>query len=600
MGPAPHKRWQRCSTFSLTPPSPRADLLPEPTLEKGEYVFTLRLNGREGKACVRPSDLTVTSYLAPVPRAYPAGLIAVGQAEALAVRFARRMAPALWRHADHVIVGKASSVDQWGMYHVLLQAMWHDMWLPDTCDVWIRGYDGKVGLYTNLISEGDYKLPTVSLARAEAVHIALTSIGAKHPGAKLTLVSARLGCREGDGYKARWTVYAALGAPASEPQPGVSVRLDADTGAVLDVKEEIIYPPSWDRAKQWRQAEQTGYTIDTQANLIADEHPRWVGNDEVLFEGARSVDGLPLWAGPVTALYTANVGTGRVRCLLGGIRNDITEASRAGDLIAATYRPNFAFLLDLATGQFRFVGNEGHPAFEAAMEARGTRLCFVGPTMGGTAIHECRVGKADQRWEVGPWERVSVSRAAARYPVYSLDGNSIFFVGSTGASDAEEGTAWDLLRADRGRSGTLSASPRTIAKGIVPPATISTFPDGRRLLVAHQKGLDVVDLRANTKTRLAMPSLQDPDLPRGPALIPRQFALSPDGKRLAFCAYRGRGGAKEGAGTFLYVCNLDGKGIRRITPLVDRPVEPWVFPITGKTGIDAAQSLDAYQSNAPQ
>lgn len=60
------------------------------------------------------------------------------------------------------------------------------------------------------------------------------------------------------------------------------------------------------------------------------------------------------------------------------------------------------------------------------MEARGTRLCFVGPTMGGTAIHECRVGKADQRWEVGPWERVSVSRAAARYPVYSLDGNSIF------------------------------------------------------------------------------------------------------------------------------------------------------------------------------
>lgn len=41
----------------------------------------------------------------------------------------------------------------------------------------------------------------------------------------------------------------------------------------------------------------------------------------------------------------------------------------------------------------------------------------------------------------------------------------------------------------------------------------------------------------------------------------------------------------------MYACNLDGRGVRRVTLLEDEPVPPCVFPESGKSAFDVAKEI---------
>jgi hypothetical protein len=118
---------------------------------------------------------------------------------------------------------------------------------------------------------------------------------------------------------------------------------------------------------------------------------------------------------------------------------------------------------------------------------------------------------------------------------------------------------------------------------------LTWFPDGRRILVYHSKGVHVVKVKENQIEELLLPPLHDPDLPSGRPLLLKDVTLDATGLWLVFSGFRWSGDLKDPGGWYIYRCRLDGSEIQRLTPIEDKPVAPYVFPRTGQSALDFAK-----------
>ncbi len=118
------------------------------------------------------------------------------------------------------------------------------------------------------------------------------------------------------------------------------------------------------------------------------------------------------------------------------------------------------------------------------------------------------------------------------------------------------------------------------------PGRLSIFPDGKGLLLWAEEGMWIADLEAKTLAPFTLPELRDPDRPEAGPLRLREPAVSPDGTRLAFSGSTAPPDEKVGPEWYLYVCNLDGSGLKRVTPLEDEPVGFYTFPKSGQSAFD--------------
>lgn len=154
-------------------------------------------------------------------------------------------------------------------------------------------------------------------------------------------------------------------------------------------------------------------------------------------------------------------------------------------------------------------------------------------------------------------------------PDWSPDGNHVLFTRSTDVGTDHETRSLMTVTAD-------GSHPRYLTRGTPDHGTTVTgidsvgvySPDGSRIAYQHAQGkvtndqlqhVDIWTMDADGNNRVNLTRSKPYSGDRG------GVAWSPDGKRLAFTLFVSSTG-KPAGGTALFVMNVDGSGIHRVTP----------------------------------
>lgn len=104
-----------------------------------------------------------------------------------------------------------------------------------------------------------------------------------------------------------------------------------------------------------------------------------------------------------------------------------------------------------------------------------------------------------------------------------------------------------------------------------------TWVAAHRLLIDTGQDLELIDLPEMKRSSLAFPSIRDPDT--GDELTPVRPVWGTSEGELLFAARAATWPPERG--TRIYICGLDGPGLRRLTPLGNDPAQVYRFPDTG-------------------
>ncbi len=115
-----------------------------------------------------------------------------------------------------------------------------------------------------------------------------------------------------------------------------------------------------------------------------------------------------------------------------------------------------------------------------------------------------------------------------------------------------------------------------IAKGLRAANQLSWFPDNERVLIFYESGNadlwntsyapEVFNVSTKQRTALNFKPFVDPEMPTGRLSAPLDMSVSADGKQIIFRAFSWSGKTKDQAICHIYVCDLDGGQLKRITP----------------------------------
>jgi len=556
-----------------------------PSLNGGEYVF--RVHGEaqdhecranlEGHVNVRVSDGAVVALSIQIHRAwYPERVLTERAARSRAERFLGSQYPSI--STGDALEGRLlGPIDpQTGVYRFYFVKREGAFLTPCTADVHVTAYSGEVVRYVR--RDDKYAIPPRVLTEEEAVATAQDSLerSANAGNEKWRLAQAQLTfysrTREEKGIPA-WSlrfVADGVGSASHRPTDGqlqAWVYIEATNGELLDLMIERAPPDA----------------VDT--NPGDDGWPVWINGHEIAFASGRPRAGHPRWRPRNEALFLVELARGKLFSLVQAFDDSCyrpTVAKRGGAIICES---KGLVGISLATGEvIRFT----------SWERRGST-----PFAGEEVVvfsSDRRHGDEDifaANLSYAPLA-MSNQRRLCRLdgqdvcPVISADGCSVFF------GHHDENTSrdrpWEVWRVRANGPYWQNTPPEAVARGFGKIRRLCLFQE-KRILVWHAHGMDVVDATTGAVHALQLPELHDPDLPDGPPLKMREPGVSPDGTRLAFSGYRDSGDPEKGTGWYIYICDLDGSDLRRVTPLGDEPVPPYVFPETGKTAFDVAKEI---------
>ena len=323
------------------------------------------------------------------------------------------------------------------------------------------------------------------------------------------------------------------------------------------------------------------------ARPLRDEQPAWMmlsgSRPSIVFGSNRHRYGSPTYINPCPTVFVATLGDGSVSCVLQGCRRSSLRPRFSSPLMTYSVGTDGCVeACDLSNGKTRTLLTASRPGTNAALSPDGHLIAFVAARGGGDT--DLFVGDLDAD-ALQRQRRIERLVGAAGAPEFASDGRWVYF-GRVSTRDA--GAMIYRVRPDRWYDdGNPPPEKLADVPGVV--GRLSAFPDNRRLLVWHSKGLDVLDVETRKLTPLGLPELHDPDLPEGKPLVVQEPAVSPDGQQIAFSAVRWSGKPEDPCGQYIYVCNLDGSGLKRITPLEDVVVPPYIFPATGKPAFEVPE-----------
>ncbi len=175
-------------------------------------------------------------------------------------------------------------------------------------------------------------------------------------------------------------------------------------------------------------------------------------------------------------------------------------------------------------------------------------------------------------------------------PVFSRDGRTLYFCRDR-ATARPSIVHVDVFQIDP--TAPEETNVQKVATTIHHPDSLHPMPDGR-IAVKWQHGLVLLKSGDDNVEEIKLRNYADPSFPGcqangDPGLGISSLALSPDGQKLALGMW---GKMSDGASVDgIYVCNLDGSEVHRITPLAKMEVEEFMFPDSGKSALELALDI---------
>jgi len=326
--------------------------------------------------------------------------------------------------------------------------------------------------------------------------------------------------------------------------------------------------------------------------VLHDSHPVWVSEEALACTSIRARIGAPWWdrrAGGLLIDLTA----GDVTFFHPAWDRAIAQCAAGGGLIATSTEGNGILrLLDPATGdRFDLGPFLAGRFFDPSLSADAKLLAYRDwRARGDGDIYFDRIIKDEQTGltRPGPDHRRMRIDGDDRLPIFSPHGKLVYFVhGLEGPAQGDEPppVSWSLCSASTDAKHFNSDYDKVLD---LPgrPERLSAFPDGRRLLVSGEWGISVADVADRTLAPLGLPELRDSEVEGAGPLTIREPAVSPDGGRIAFSGSPIPTAGDKPREWFIYVCDLDGSHLKRVTPLADDAVDYYVFPQSGKSAFD--------------
>ncbi|MBP8955130.1 MAG: PD40 domain-containing protein [Armatimonadetes bacterium] len=537
--------------------------------------------------------------LVPTPQTYGVAVLSLTELQTTAVSFARDRYPDLWDAPKQVKVRLIESTElKDGSVHFSLDAQREGVSVGEGLTVGVNVSDGRVDMVgyrrpdPAVLARLD-QIMTREVAQQKARAVLVARKGTEWEEAELLTADCALEGMQ----RQKALIWAAVfwdAPPEKKATPtgrAATVWLDAISGEPqrIDVSEM-----SERQIRQWLGAivnSEREFTVPTRS--AEDAAPSWLGADRLAFLTCRPRHGRPAWRERALGVAVVDLATGMLAMVDMAWDVPVTwvSGSASTDTLLAFANRRGTYALDLRTGLWRRIDPRDRPVGPASFGPGGRTICFEAHRRHG----DLDVFHAD--FSVSDLKMHNQTRIVRRdgpdySPLLSYDGQVVYFAGTPPRGHTEAA----IWRTSATNSGQERTPPEKLVDGFGTIRRMSLFPDGR-LLVWHADGLDIVDPEAKTKEPLDLPPLHDPELPDDrPALKLRDPAVSPDGQMLAFSGYRDSGDPERGTGWYIYTCNLDGSDVKRITPLEDDPVEPYVFPETGKTAFDVAKAISEQQN----
>lgn len=374
--------------------------------------------------------------------------------------------------------------------------------------------------------------------------------------------------------------------------PVAMMQVDATGGAILYTKRTVL--PGWmvnilttdplELIRRWL----------AQKGTVRDSWPVWDAAGRCLFMRTNRVHtGGPWWKRTEAITRCTLDHTALAYLEPGWQPNDRWNTIRSLTFLSTSaslfYTGDFPGCCQIKrnTGAYAAFGNSEPGLYTDDISASGAYLAYIaGETPEDTDVFVARAPVTARQPLRG--KRVTKLEGEDRLPVLSADAQRVYFVHYPPAPDAA-GTV-SLYCVGINDSGRRNPSPWCIAAGFSGVERLSLFPDGKRLLVTTNNGLEIVDVESGVRTPLPLQNLQDPDSHQ--PVIVHEAAVSPDGVWIAFSGevVRQTPERQSSYPQYLYLIRIDGSGLKRITPLVEMPLAPYVFPASGKSAFDLAKA----------
>ena len=512
---------------------------------------------------------------------FPEGTCAPDVARALAESFVRRHHPELWSVGHVEVTMVPSSIDfRDGTYTVRLRRREEGFLTLSSAYVRVRAYDGRIAEYAH--GDKPYTIPRQTIDMAEATRAAIRASGTQGRIAEddLHVQSTSLGFTYYPGDVEGtpvWVMRLLEGhIPAGQ---GARRRATAYVHAVTGDVQEVIWGS--EEPDEGREAAEPS---------LCDSWPVWAPDGRsVVCVSDRSREGYPHWRTRNRTLFSVELATARMGCLYQALDEHHYDHPTWCGADWIIFESLGMWALSLRTGEAIEVMPQSRNGQVPHGLADGTLLAFSAYRRHGDQdVFTVPVIVADGKLSLGRQLRCARTPGVDGMPILSDDGQWVYYAHlEAPPADQTERPATELRRARTGIPDWENEAPETILTGLGRVRRMSCFPDGDRLLLWHDAGLDVVDVVAKTQTSLDLPDLQDPDMAEAPPLKVREPVLSPDGQRLAFSGLLESG--DDRSGWYIYTCRLDGADLERVTPLGNAPVASYRFPDSGRTSFEIAK-----------